>query len=182
LVVHGAAGGVGLAAVALGKLLGARVIAVASSIEKRAMALRRGADAALDYADFVTAVRELTAGAGAHVVFDPVGGEVMVQSLRALAWGGRLLVVGFAGGSIPDLAANRILLKSGAVLGVRAGEAGRRDPAILQEAKSALLAHAEAGRLKPHIGARFPLERFAEGMRLLMERQAVGRIVLTSGP
>jgi len=145
------------------------------------MALQRGADAALGYDDFVTAVRDLTAGEGAQVIFDPVGGEVMVQSLRAVAWGGRLLVVGFAGGSIPDLAANRILLKSCAVLGVRAGEAGRRDPAILEEAQSALLAHAEAGRLKPHISTRLPLEHFAEGMRLLMERQAIGRVVLTSG-
>jgi NADPH:quinone reductase len=182
LLVHGAAGGVGLAAVEFGKLLGARVIAVASSAEKRDMALRRGADAALGYADFVTAVRDLTAGDGADVVFDPVGGEVMAQSLRAVAWGGRLLVVGFASGSIPDLAANRILLKSCAVLGVRAGEAGRRDPALLRAAESAVLAHAEAGRLKPHVSAHFPLERFAEGMRLLMERQAIGRVVLTSGP
>ena len=182
LLVHGAAGGVGLAAVELGKLLGARVIAVASSAEKRAIALQHGADEALGYDDFVTAVRGLTAGEGPQVIFDPVGGEVMVQSLRAIAWGGRLLVVGFAGGSIPALAANRILLKSCAVLGVRAGEASRRDPTILGEAQRALLFHAEAGRLKPHIGARLPLDRFAEGMRLLMERQAIGRIVLTSDP
>jgi NADPH2:quinone reductase len=180
LLVHGAAGGVGLAAVELGKLLGARVIATASSAEKRRLARSRGADEALDYADFVTAVKDLTADAGADVIFDPVGGEVMAQSLRAVAWGGRLLVVGFAGGSIPALAANRILLKGCAVMGVRAGEAGRRDPAARRAAESALLAYAEAGRLRPHISARLPLERFAEGMRLLMERQAMGRVVLTS--
>ena len=181
LLVHGAAGGVGLAAVELGKLLGARVIAVASSAEKRDIALRRGADAALGYEDFVAAVRDLTAGEGAQVIFDPVGGEVMAQSLRAIAWGGRLLVVGFAGGSIPDLAANRILLKSCAVLGVRAGEAGRRDPAILRRQRRRFSAMPSAGRAQATYLRALPLERFAEGMRLLMERQAIGRVVLTSG-
>jgi len=182
LLVHGAGGGVGLAAVELGKLLGARVIATASSAEKLAVAKSRGADDLIDYTaeDFVEAVRELTAGAGADVIFDPVGGEVLVQSLRAVAWGGRILVVGFAGGTIPALAANRILLKSCSVIGVRAGEAGRKEPAVAQAALAALLAHAGAGRLKPFVSHALPLERFAEGMRLLMDRKAIGRVVLTS--
>ncbi len=183
LLVHGAAGGVGLAAVELGKLLGARVIATASSAEKRAIARARGADAVIDYTaeDFVAAVRQLTGGEGADVIFDPVGGEVLTQSLRAVAWGGRLLVVGFAGGSIPALAANRILLRSCAVLGVRAGEASRKEPHLAEAATRALLAYAGEGRLRPHIAAALPLARWAEGMRLLMERKAIGRVVLLPG-
>jgi NADPH2:quinone reductase len=182
LLVHGAAGGVGLAAVELGKLLGARVLATASSAEKRRIAASRGADAVIDYTaeDFVETVRRLTEGAGADVVFDPVGGEVMAQSLRAIAWGGRLLVVGFASGSIPALAANRILLKGCAVIGVRAGEAGRKDPAMAADALKALLGYAEQGHLKPHVSKILPLAQFAQAMRLLMERRAIGRVVLTS--
>jgi len=180
LLVHGAAGGVGLAAVELGKLLGARVIATASSAEKLAAARARGADEAIDYTrqDFVAAVRDLTGGDGADVIFDPVGGEVMAQSLRAVAWGGRLLVVGFAAGSIPALAANRILLKSCAVIGVRAGEASRKEPHLAAAAMTALLAYAEKGHLRPHVCDALPLARFAEGMRLLSERKAIGRVVL----
>jgi NADPH2:quinone reductase len=182
LLVHGAAGGVGLAAVELGKLLGARVIATASSAEKLAVAKSRGADELIDYTreDFVTAVKHLTSGEGADVIFDPVGGEVLAQSLRAVAWGGRILVVGFAGGTIPALAANRILLKGCNVLGVRAGEASRREPAVAAAALAALLGYAEAGLLKPFVSHTLPLERFADGMRLLMERKAIGRVILTA--
>jgi NADPH:quinone reductase len=182
LLVHGAAGGVGLAAVELGKLLGARVIATASSAEKLAVAKSRGADELIDYTkeDFVAAVRQLTGGEGADVIFDPVGGEVLTQSLRAVAWGGRVLVVGFAGGAIPTLAANRILLKGCNVVGVRAGEAARKDPAVAEAALTALLAYARAGKLRPFISHALPLERFAEGMRLLMDRKAIGRVVLTA--
>ena len=180
LLVHGAAGGVGLAAVEIGKLLGAEVIATASTAEKLAVARRRGADHLVDYTkeDFVEAVRRLTDGAGVDVVYDPVGGEVLVQSLRAIAWGGRVLVIGFAGGDIPALAANRILLKGATVMGVRAGESGRHDPALRQAALDAVLAYAAAGHLRPHISHRLPLARFAEAMRLLMERRAIGRVAL----
>jgi NADPH:quinone reductase len=183
LLVHGAAGGVGLAAVELGRLLGARVIAAASSAEKLAVARARGADAVIDYTaeDFVPAVQQLTDGAGADVIFDPVGGEVLVQSLRAVAWGGRLLVVGFAGGTIPALAANRILLRGCAVLGVRAGEAARRTPALAEAAMAALQTYAAGGHLRPHLCASLPLARYAEGMRLLMDRRAIGRVVLLPG-
>ena len=180
LLVHGAAGGVGLAAVELGKLMGAEVIATASSAAKLAVAESRGADHLIDYTkeDFVEKVRQLTDGAGVDVVYDPVGGDVLVQSLRAIAWGGRVLIIGFAGGSIPALAANRILLKGAEVMGVRAGEAARRNPASRHQALDAVLAYAAAGHLKPHISHRLPLARFAEAMRLLMDRKAIGRVVL----
>jgi NADPH:quinone reductase len=182
LLVHGAAGGVGLAAVELGKLLGGRVIATASSAAKLAVARGRGADDLIDYAseDFVAAVRRITDDRGVDVVFDPVGGEVLKQSLRAVARGGRVLVVGFASGTIPELAANRILLKGCSVIGVRAGEAGRQDPARGRAALAALLDYAARGHLRPHISHRLPLSEFARGMRLLMERQAIGRVVLVS--
>jgi NADPH:quinone reductase len=180
LLVHGAAGGVGLAAVELGKLVGARVIATASSAAKLAVARGRGADDLIDYAseDFVAAVRRITDDRGVDVVFDPVGGAVLTQSLRAVAWGGRVLVVGFASGTIPELAANRILLKGCSVMGVRAGEEGRQDPPRGRAALAALLAYAARGHLRPHISHRLPLSEFARGMRLLMERQAIGRVVL----
>jgi NADPH:quinone reductase len=180
LLVHGAGGGVGLAAVELGKHLGATVIAAASSAAKLAMARSRGADVLIDSAagPFVEAVKAATASAGADVVYDPVGGETLTQSLRCVAWGGRVLIIGFAGGEIPALAANRILLKGCSVMGVRAGEAARRDPASGQAALGAVLAHAAAGRLRPHISHVLPLERYAEAMRLLMTRQAIGRVVL----
>jgi NADPH:quinone reductase len=180
LLVHGAAGGVGLAAVELGKLLGARVIASASSAAKLAVARARGADDLIDYTseDFVAAVRRLTGDRGVDVVFDPVGGAVLSQSLRAIAWGGRVLVVGFASGAIPELAANRILLKGCSVIGVRAGEAARQDPARGHAALAALLDYAAQGHLRPHISHRLPLSECARGMRLLMERQAIGRVVL----
>lgn len=180
LLVHGAAGGVGLAAVELGKLLGARVIASASSAAKLAVARARGADDLIDHTseDFVAAVRRLTGDRGVDVVFDPVGGAVLTQSLRAIAWGGRVLVVGFASGAIPELAANRILLKGCSVIGVRAGEAARQDPARGRAVLAALLDYAAQGHLRPHISHRLPLSEFARGMRLLMERQAIGRVVL----
>jgi len=123
-------------------------------------------------------VRRITEDKGVDVVFDPVGGAVLTQSLRAVAWGGRVLVVGFASGAIPELAANRILLKGCSVIGVRAGEAGRQDPARARAALATLLDYAARGHLRPHVSHRLPLSDFARGMRLLMERQAIGRVVL----
>jgi NADPH2:quinone reductase len=183
LLVHGAGGGVGLAAVEIGKLMGATVIATASSAAKLAAAKSRGADHLVNYAaeDFVDAAKRITDGAGADVIYDPVGGEVLTQSLRCIAWGGRILVIGFAGGTISELPANRILLKGCSVIGVRAGEAGRHDPISAKAALDALLAYAAAGKLRPHISHILPLERFAEAMRLLMERNAIGRVVLSTG-
>jgi NADPH2:quinone reductase len=180
LLVLGAGGGMGLAAVELGALMGGTVIAAASSAEKLAAAERRGARHLVPYskAPLAETVRELTGGAGADVIFDPVGGAATSEALRAIAWGGRLLAVGFAAGEIPALPLNRILLKGCSVVGVRAGEAARRDPAAAQAALSALLAHARDGHLKPHVSRILPLARCAEAMRLLSDRQAIGRVAL----
>lgn len=183
LLVHGAAGGVGLAAVEIGKGLGATVIATASSEEKLAVARARGADHAINYAreNFVDAVKSMTGGAGADVIYDPVGGDVFTQSLRCIAWGGRLLIIGFAGGTIPGVAANRVLIKGCSVIGVRAGEAGRRDPASGKVVLEALISLAGAGKLKPHVSHVLPLERFAEALELLSGRKAIGRVALATG-
>jgi NADPH2:quinone reductase len=179
LLVHGAGGGVGLAAVELGKLLGAVVIAAASSDEKLAVAKRRGADHAVLYGrePFREAVKRLTDGRGADVVFDPVGGEIMEQSLRCIAWGARILVVGFTGG-IGLAKTNLVLIKGASVLGVRAGEAARKNPALGEARVKALVEWAESGKLRPNISHRFPLEDYAAAMRLLIDRKAIGRVAL----
>jgi len=179
LLVLGAAGGVGLAAVQVGKALGARVIAAASTDEKLEAATAQGADDGINYGNerIEVGVRRLTSGAGADVVLDPVG-FAQEAALRCLAWNGKLLIAGFAGGAIPAYAANRILLKGACVLGVRAGEAGRHDPDLRKGEMADLLALAREGRVRPHVSAQFPLQRFAEAMRLLSDRRAVGRIAL----
>jgi NADPH2:quinone reductase len=179
LLVHGAGGGVGLAAVEMGKMLGATVIAAASSEEKLAVAQAKGADHLVLYGrePFRDAVKRLTNGRGADVVFDPVGGEVFENSVRCIAWGARILVVGFTGG-IGLARTNLLLIKGASVLGVRAGEAARRNPALGEERLKALLGWAEAGKIRPNISHRLPLEQWAAGMRLLVDRQAIGRVAL----
>lgn len=179
LLVHGAAGGVGLAAVEVGKLLDATVIATASTDDKRALTLNKGADHAIDSArGFKDKVKELTGGNGADVIFDPVGGDVLDESMRCIAWGGRLLVIGFAGGRISQIPANYPLIKGFSVVGVRAGEFGRRDPVKGAENIAQVLAWAGEGKLKPHIGARFPLSRAKGALELMAARGALGRIVI----
>jgi NADPH2:quinone reductase len=179
LLVHGAGGGVGLAAVELGKLLGATVIAAASSEEKLAVALVRGADHGVLYGPepFRDAVKRITLGYGADVVFDPVGGEVFEQSLRCIAWGARILVIGFTGG-IGLARTNLVLIKGASVLGVRAGEAARRNPALAEARLTALTEWAEAGKIRPYISVRLPLQDYAAAMRLLIDRKAIGRVAL----
>ena len=179
LVVHGAGGGVGLAAVEIGKLLGATVIAAASSEEKLAIANARGADHVLLYQrePFRDAVKRLTDGRGADVVFDPVGGEVFENSMRCINWGARILVVGFTGG-IGLARTNLLMIKGASVLGVRAGEAVRKNPALGEVRIKALSAWAEAGKVRPNISHRLPLEDYAKAMRLLIERKAIGRVAL----
>jgi NADPH2:quinone reductase len=179
LLVHGAGGGVGLAAVEIGKLLGATVIAAASSEEKLAVAKTKGADHLVLYArePFRDAVKRITDGRGVDVVFDPVGGEIFENSVRCIAWGARLLVIGFTGG-IGLARTNLLLIKGASVLGVRAGEAVRRNPALGETRIKALLGCAEAGKVRPYISDRLPLEDYAQAMRLLVDRKAIGRVAL----
>jgi NADPH2:quinone reductase len=182
LLVHGAGGGVGLAAVEIGKILGATVIAAASSEEKLAVAKARGADHLVLTArePFRDAVKRITDGRGADVVFDPVGGEIFENSLRCIAWGARILVVGFTGG-IGLARTNLLLIKGASVLGVRAGEAVRKNPAIGEVRIKALLEWAQAGKIRPNISHRLPIEDFAQAMRLLIDRKAIGRVALMMG-
>ncbi|NWG54609.1 MAG: NADPH:quinone oxidoreductase family protein [Hydrogenophilaceae bacterium] len=179
LLVHGAAGGVGYAAVQLGLHLGARVIATASSAEKRAFLADKGVAHVLPATGFREAVKEITGGAGADVIYDPVGGDVFDESVRCIAFGGRLLVIGFAGGRIASVSTNMPLIKGFSVVGVRAGEYGRRDPVKGKENLSAIAALAEAGALKPHIGARFSLEQARDALVHIQGRRAIGKIVVT---
>lgn len=179
-LIHGAAGGVGLAAVDLARALGLRVIAVASSEEKR----RRIADL---YAPehvlagpvgFREAVLEITGGRGADLVYDPVGGDAFDESTRCIAFGGRLLVVGFASGRIPDIRANIPLIKGFSVVGVRAGEFGRRFPGLGQENVAAIVKLAGEGRIRPHVHAALPLSRWREAFEAMETRTVIGRTVL----
>jgi NADPH2:quinone reductase len=179
LLVHGAGGGVGLAAVEIGKMLGATVIAAASSEDKLAVARKKGADHVVLYGrePFRDAVKRITDGRGADVVFDPVGGEVFENSVRCIAWGARILVIGFTGG-IGLARTNLLLIKGASVLGVRAGEAVRRNPALGETRLKALSEWAEAGKIRPNISHRLPLQDFTPAMRLLIDRKAIGRVAL----
>jgi NADPH:quinone reductase len=179
LLVHGAGGGVGLAAVEMGKMLGATVIAAASSEEKLDVAEARGADHLVLYSrePFRDAVKRITGGRGADVVFDPVGGAIFEDSVRCIAWGARLLVIGFTGG-VGLARTNLLLIKGASVLGVRAGEAVRKNPALGETRLKALLEWAEAGKIRPNVSHRLPLEDYAQAMRLLIDRKAIGRVAL----
>jgi NADPH:quinone reductase len=179
LLVHGAGGGVGLAAVEIGKLLGATVIAAASSEQKLEIARSKGADHLVLYSrePFRDAVKRITDGRGADVVFDPVGGEIFENSVRCIAWGARLLVIGFTGG-VGLAKTNLLLIKGASVLGVRAGEAVRKNPALGVTRIRKLTEWAEAGKVRPNISHRLPLEDYAAAMRLLVERKAIGRVAL----
>jgi NADPH2:quinone reductase len=179
LLVHGAGGGVGLAAVEVGKALGATVIATASRDDKLAVAREKGADHIIRYdrEPFPDTVKRITNGRGADIVFDPVGGSVFEASQRCMAWGARLLIIGFTGG-IGIARTNLILIKGASVLGVRAGEAGRHDPSLRESISAGLAKLAAEGRVRPHISHALPLERWTEAMQLLIDRKAIGRVVL----
>lgn len=182
LLVLGAAGGVGAASVQVGKALGAHVLAAASSAEKLKVAAACGADDLIDYRKepVENAVKRLTRGRGVDVLLDPVG-VAQDGALRCLAWNAKLLVTGFAAGTIPSYAANRVLLKGASVIGVRAGEASRHEPELRRREMAELLALADAGKVRPHVSAELPFDRFADGMGLLSERRAIGRIALMTG-
>jgi NADPH:quinone reductase len=183
LVVLGASGGVGLAAVEIGKAMGARVIACASSDDKLEFARRYGASETINYAaeDFRARLKELTGGKGVDVVYDPVGGALTESALRSLAWKGRLLVIGFASGEIPKPPLNLTLLKGCDIRGVYWGEFVNREPEAHRDNMAQLLSWAERGDLSVHIHAKFPLEGYLKAFEAIAKRQALGKVLLQLG-
>ena len=180
VVVTGAAGGAGQAAIEIAKLMGARVIAVASSPEKLATTKALGADESILFPgqDLKDAVRALTGAKGADVVYDCVGGNAAEPLIRALAWKGRFLVVGFASGEIPKLPLNLLLVKGASAIGVYWGDSVRRDPVAHSAGMKQLLGWVADGRLKPRIHATYPLERITEALSVIERREAQGKVVL----
>ncbi|MDH5676283.1 MAG: NADPH:quinone oxidoreductase family protein [Myxococcales bacterium] len=179
LLVHAAAGGVGLSAVQLGHALGARVIAIAGNDDKLALARRHGADEGLlsGTPDWHQEVQKLTGGRGADVIYDSVGGETTQLSTKCIAWGGRLLVIGFSSGEIPSLALNRVMLKHIAVMGVNLGGYHEHQPERLRDAMEQLFSLHTRG-VAPEIGGRYPLERAADALAELAARRTTGKLVL----
>ncbi|TBU72349.1 NADPH:quinone oxidoreductase [Pseudomonas daroniae] len=180
LLVLGASGGVGLAAIEIGKAMGARVIAAASSAAKLEIAKQAGADELIDYGtqNLKEEVKRLTNGQGADVIVDPVGGDLFDQAARSIAWNGRLLVVGFASGRIPELPVNLMLLKGAAVVGVFWGAFAQRQPAENAANFGQLFAWHAEGKVKPLVSQTYPLERAGEAITALSERRAVGKLVI----
>jgi NADPH2:quinone reductase len=181
LLVHGAGGGVGLTAVECGKALGATVIATARGADKLAVAKEHGADHVLDSEqdDIPAAVKDLTGGVGADVVYDPVGGAMFDASLRCIAWEGRIVVIGFASGTVPQIPANILLVKNAAVLGLYWGSYRKHDPERLRAGFHELFDWYRAGRIRPHVSTTLPLEQTADAIRLLTERRSIGKVVVT---
>jgi len=181
LLVHGAGSGVGLTAVECGKAMGATVIATARGKAKLAVAREHGADHVLDSEapDLRERIRALTDGRGADVVYDPVGGGLFDLSLRAIAWEGRIVVVGFASGIVPQIPANHLLVKNAAVLGFYWGSYRKHDPERLRAGFRELFVWYREGRIRPLVSQTLPLERAAEAIRLLGERKVLGKLVLT---
>ncbi len=178
LLVHGASGGVGLAALDVGRLLGARTIATSGSLHKRDVLKEFGAGHVLPDTGFREAVKDITGGRGADVIFDPVGGDVFDESIRCIAFDGRLLVVGFASGRIPSVSVNMPLIKGFSVVGVRAGEYGRQFPERGQENLAAIWDWAEKGRVAPRIHAEVPLAEWRHAFEMMRAREIVGKVVL----
>ncbi|HEU4415116.1 MAG TPA: NADPH:quinone oxidoreductase family protein [Candidatus Angelobacter sp.] len=183
LLVHGAAGGVGLTAVEIGKVMGATVIACAGSPEKLAIAREHGADHLIDYSreDIRERVKAITAGKGVDVVYDPVGGDAFDASLRSIAWGGRIIIIGFASGRITQAPANILLVKNIDVIGFYWGSYQVRKPELLRDSYSKLLRWCEEGKLRPHVSAQMDLQQVGPAMELLRQRKSTGKVVLTTG-
>ncbi len=179
LLILGAGGSVGLTAVELGKLMGARVIACASSEEKLQLCRERGADETINYTteDLKERAKQLTGGAGVDVVYDCVGGAYAEAALRAIGWEGRFLVVGFTAG-IPSVPLNLTLLKGCQIVGVFYGAMTARDPALRDIVVAELIDLTASGKLRPHVSGRYPLERAGEALRSLMDRKALGKVVI----
>jgi NADPH2:quinone reductase len=181
LLVLGASGGVGLAAIEIGKVLGATVIASASTAEKLAVCREHGADEVINYSteDLRERLKTMTKGEGVDVVYDPVGGPHAEMALRSTAWRGRFLVVGFASGEIPKIPLNLVLLKGCSIAGVFWGEFQRREPDRFAEIIGQLGRWYQSGRLKPYVSETLPLERAAEALTLMSSRKVKGKLVLT---
>jgi len=171
---------VGLSAVQLGKRMGARVIAAASSADKLALAQANGADLLIDYSkqSLKDTIKELTGGKGADVIYDPVGGALGEECLSCVAWNGRYLVIGFAAGPIPNLAANRLLLKGASAVGVFWGAFAQREPQVNAENFRQLFAWYAAGELKPYVSKRYALDQAPQALRDMMDRRISGKIVV----
>lgn len=180
LLVHAAAGGVGSAAVQLGKAAGARVIATAGGPEKVEVCRRLGADVVVDYraADFLEVVRTETHGRGADVIYDPVGGDIFDRSRRCLAWEGRLLVIGFTSGRIPEVPANHVLLKNYSVVGLHWGQYLKRAPELVASVHAELLALWNEGKIAPLVSAEYPMEDAPDALERLSNRDTWGKVVL----
>lgn len=183
VLVLGASGGVGLTAVEIAKSMGASVIAAAGGAEKLAVAKRAGADHLIDYTreDLRERVKALTDGRGVDVVYDPVGGDAFDQSLRCIAWEGRVIIIGFAAGRIPQIPANLVLVKNIDVIGFFWGSYRRYKPHLQAESFQQLFRWYEEGKLKPHVSHRLPLEQVKEALELLKTRKSTGKVVLTTG-
>ncbi|MEM8949988.1 MAG: NADPH:quinone oxidoreductase family protein [Pseudomonadota bacterium] len=183
LVVHGAAGGVGLATVECGKALGATVIGTARGEERLKVVRAHGADHVIDTSseDIRDRVKALTEGRGADVVFDPIGGDVFDASFRSIAWGGRLLVIGFAGGRVQQIPANILLVKNVSAIGFYWGSYRKHAPERVRQGFETLLGWASEGRIKPHVSMTVELSRFREALEALQARKSTGKIVLTTG-
>ncbi len=181
LLVHGAAGGVGLTAVEIGKRLGATVIATATGDEKLAVARAAGADHLIDARreDLRDRVKQLTQGQGVDVVYDPVGGRLFEESLRATAQGGRILVVGFASGEVPQIPANILLVKNITVMGFYWGQYERLAPGRMRASLTQLVAWLGRGEIRPHVSRTYPLDRAIEALEALKARRTTGKVVLT---
>jgi NADPH2:quinone reductase len=181
VLIHGAAGGIGIPAIQIAKLFGAEVIATASTEEKRSVCRAEGADYAIDYrSGFRDKVMELTQGRGVDIVYDPVNGPTFEESLRCLAWGGRILILGFLGGPPALARTNYLLIKGIESVGVRIGGLNEAHPEIAAANSRALLELAAQGKLKPRIWRRFRLEEAAEAIQALIDREVIGKAVLTS--
>ena len=181
LLVLGAAGGVGLTAVELGKVMGAKVIAAASSDEKLALCREMGADETINYAteDLKERVKQLTGGRGADVIYDPVGDRYAEPAFRGIAWNGRYLVIGFAAGAIPALPLNLPLIKGASIVGVFWGAFTQAEPALHRENMEELLRWYAEGKLRPHVSRHFALDEGPAAIRWMMDRKALGKVVLT---
>ncbi len=180
LLVHGAAGGVGLTAVEMGKLMGATVIGTVGSDAKMDIVREYGADHVINYSNesIRDRVKELTGDKGADVIYDPVGGDAFDQSMRCIAWEGRLLVIGFASGRIPEMRANLALLKGCSVVGVFWGSFAKRDPDQNRAHFDKMLGWCAEGKLKPHVSMTFPLEQAPEALKALISRKATGKVLV----